>query len=364
MLPGKARLMLVSGYLGAIIGAGFASGQEIVQFFVIYGGSGLKGCILAGVLFALLGGVLLSGAHRHKKSNYQNLLQTWMGKKVGIIFDILLALFLFLGISTMLSASGAVFYEHLYLPKGLGVFISYTVVMVLLFIGKKGLIASYNILVPIKIILLLIISVYLCWGMPHKEAVSYTAFVVPAGQVRWVLSAILYVAYNFTLAMVVLTEYQTVTSRRDGIIGAIWGGMILGVLVILNYMALTRFMPTVIHYQVPMLYISGQISPLAKSVYTLVLWIGIITTAIANAYGFTQRIAHFIKIRYQLCLILCMTLALPLAMLSFSQLVGTVYPLFGLLGIILMISLLFKEGKDIVQEILYNIEQLYLARRR
>ncbi|MDD3853570.1 MAG: hypothetical protein PHD40_07945 [Syntrophomonadaceae bacterium] len=364
MLPGKARFMLVSGYLGAVIGAGFASGQEIVQFFVVYGGFGLKGCILAGALFAILGGVLLSGAHRHKKSNYQNLLQTWLGVRAGAIFDILLALFLFLGISTMLSASGAVFYEHLYLPKGLGVFISYSVVMLLLFIGKKGLIASYNILVPIKIVLLLIISSYLCWGMPHKEVVSFTAFGVPAGQARWALSAILYVAYNFTLAMVVLTEYQTVTSRRDGVIGAMWGGLILGVLVILNYMALTRFMPTVIHYQVPMLYISGQISPLAKNIYTLVLWIGIITTAIANAYGITQRVAHFMKIRFQLGLVVCMTLALPLSMLSFSQLVGTIYPLFGLLGIILMLSLLLKEGKDIVGEIYYNIEQLYRTRRR
>ncbi len=364
MLHSRARLMLVSGYLGAVIGAGFASGQEIVQFFVVYGGSGIKGCILAGTLFALLGGILLSGAHRYKKSNYQNLLQIWLGERIGSIFDILLALFLFLGISTMLSASGAVFYEHLYLPKVMGVLLGYCLVILLLFIGKNGLIISYNVLVPIKIALLLIISGYICWGIPQEEMVSYVAFEVPGGQGRWVLSAILYVAYNFSLAMVVLTEYQTVTSRRDGIMGAIWGGFILGVLVLLNYLALTRFMPTVIHYQVPMLYISGQISPFTKSVYTLVLWIGIITTAIANAYGFTQRVAHLLKIRFQVCLIVCMTLALPLAMLSFSQLVGTIYPLFGLLGILLLLSLLLKEGKDIVREIYYNIEQLYRTRRR
>lgn len=53
MLHSRARLMLVSGYLGAVIGAGFASGQEIVQFFVVYGGSGIKGCILAGTFFAV-----------------------------------------------------------------------------------------------------------------------------------------------------------------------------------------------------------------------------------------------------------------------------------------------------------------------
>ena len=46
MLHSRARLMLVSGYLGAVIGAGFASGQEIVQF-LLYMGFRYKGCILA-----------------------------------------------------------------------------------------------------------------------------------------------------------------------------------------------------------------------------------------------------------------------------------------------------------------------------
>ncbi|MGS0745618.1 hypothetical protein ACU70A_06670 [Syntrophomonas erecta subsp. sporosyntropha] len=39
----QARLMLIMGYLGAVVGAGFASGQEIVQFFVTYGALGWRG---------------------------------------------------------------------------------------------------------------------------------------------------------------------------------------------------------------------------------------------------------------------------------------------------------------------------------
>ena len=51
----KVRLMLVMGYLGAVIGAGFASGQEIMQFFVNYGSCGLTGALTATFLFALMG---------------------------------------------------------------------------------------------------------------------------------------------------------------------------------------------------------------------------------------------------------------------------------------------------------------------
>ena len=156
----NASMMLVMGYLGAVVGAGFASGQEIMQFFVAYGNCGYKGAILATLLFALSGGALLYTAHQEKISSYQTMIKHLMGPRAGVIVDAVLALFLFLGISTMLSASGAVFYEHLYLSKNLGIFSAYILVGVFLITGKRGLIMSYNFLVPLKLVLLLLIAGY------------------------------------------------------------------------------------------------------------------------------------------------------------------------------------------------------------
>ncbi|HQA49646.1 MAG: hypothetical protein ACOX6F_09095 [Syntrophomonadaceae bacterium] len=360
----KVRLMLVMGYLGAVIGAGFASGQEIMQFFVNYGSCGLTGALTATFLFALMGGLLLHLSHRFQVSNYQDLLAKTVGEKLSPVIDTLLAVFLFLGISTMFSASGAVFYEHLYLPKILGIFMAYILVVVFLLAGRKGMIYSYNLLVPIKLILLLAISVYAALFVDGSQAEVYTVYLSGNAQQLWVLSAILYVAYNFALAMVVLTEYQSVSRRRDGIIGAAWGGFLLGLLVVLNYLALSRFLPIITHYQVPMLYVAGQISIYTKYVYTVVLWLGILTTAIANTYGFTQRIAEFSGFSYSWCLIMCSTLALPLSMQDFSLLVGRIYPIFGMLGLIIVIVIIGQAGKDILQRMYYNICQLYWGLRR
>ncbi|HPF20475.1 MAG TPA: hypothetical protein PLC88_03975 [Syntrophomonas sp.] len=337
----KKQLVITMGYLGAVIGAGFASGQEIVQFFVCYGKWGAAGAVLATVLFAVCGGMLLSMAHRQKIANYQAMLSIMFGPRLGKIVDFLLAIFLFLGLSTMLSASGAVFYEHLYLPKYAGILLAYVAVVIALAAGKKSLIFSYNVLVPVKIMLLLIISGYIALFAGEGQCSVYTSYLIPRGENAWLLSSLLYVAYNFSLAMVVLTAYQSVSNRREGIGGAVLGGLVLGLLVLLNYAALSKYLPAVIHYQVPMLYIAGQVSPLAKSVYTLVLWIGILTTAIANAYGFAQRFARFTGIDYAVCLIVCMTLALPIATQSFSSLVNRVYPLFGLLGLLILSGLVY-----------------------
>lgn len=359
----KVRLMLVMGYLGAVIGAGFASGQEIVQFFVAYGNYGLQGCIIATGLFALCGAMLLYLAHRWQVSNYQDMLYRMMGERMGVLVDFLLAIFLFLGISTMLSASGAVFYEHLYLPKNLGIFLAYGMVVAFLLTGKRGLIVSYNLLVPLKIILLLLISGYAAFCVEGQSMEVYTTFVSPSKAQFWLLSSLLYVAYNFSLAMVVLSEYQTIGERGDGITGAIWGGLILGILVMVNYIALSRFLPVVMHYEVPMLYVAGKISLPAKHVYTLVLWVGILTTAIANAYGFAQRFAGFTGLSYRICLVLCMTLALPVSMRSFSSLVSKIYPLFGILGILIITMLMYRTTKDLVVEVYYYIMQYITGRK-
>lgn len=350
--------MLIMGYLGAVIGAGFASGQEIVQFFVNYGSFGLKGSILAAVLFAVCGGLLLYTAHTRQVANYQSILAYLLGNQAGQYIDFLLAIFLFLGISTMLSASGAVFYEHLYLPKSLGIFLAYISVVIMLLTGKKGLILSYNILVPLKLSLLLGITIYVAFFMADIQVPSYALQLCPAEQRYWPISSLLYVAYNFSLAMVVLSEYQSLSSVRSGIAGAIWGGAVLGSLVILTFLTLRKFLPEVMHYEVPMLYVAGQISLTAKHIYTIVLWLGILTTAIANAYGFAQRFASFTGISYGPCLLLCMTLALPVSMQSFSGLVSKVYPLFGILGIIIMAALFWKSGQDIAKHLYYNIKQL------
>ena len=352
------------GYMGAVIGAGFASGQEIVQFFVAYLDNGFKGALMAMLLFALLGAVLMFMAHQLSISNYQDLLKQLFGEKWGPIIDLLLAVFLFLGVSTMMSASGAIFYEHLYLNKYLGISLAFLSIFLLLSKGKHGLIYSYNVLVPLKIILLLLISGYAAFCMGSPAATPYTAPLRPVQAQYWGVAALLYVAYNFTLAMVVLTEYQTVTGIKAGIQGAAAGGLILGLFVLLNYTALSHFQGEIFQYEVPMLYIAGKISPGSKYAYLLVLWMGILTTALANSYGFAQRITRLIGVEYKTCLIMTLLMALPLATRDFSQLVNKIYPLFGLLGVLILLALLYKAIIESFRELYFKWLQFTRTQRR
>lgn len=341
----RSRSLSVAwGYMGAVIGAGFASGQELVQFFVGYGWGGLWGTVLAGVLFAVFGGLLLFWVNANRLNDYYDVLKSLFGNRLVYIMDALLAIFLFLGVCTMFSASGAVFYEQINHSKITGIGVAYIGVLMFLMTGRQGLVKAYNFLVPIKFLLLLIVAGY---AAMVGSKVALAGNVIPAHMLNppaadWVLASILYVAYNFALAMVVLSEYRAVTSRQEGISGAVIGGLMLGLVALVCYLAMLPSMPALIHYQIPMLFVAGAVSSQAKMVYTLVLWLGILTTAIANAFGFAQRFSSVTGLGYGVCLFLTVTMALPLATQSFSVLVATIYPLLGLFGLVIMIALTYS----------------------
>ena len=49
-----AVLQIAAVYVGTIVGAGFATGQEIVEFFSRFGFIGLIGILMSGYLFIFL----------------------------------------------------------------------------------------------------------------------------------------------------------------------------------------------------------------------------------------------------------------------------------------------------------------------
>ncbi len=72
-------LLIAVTYMGALVGAGFASGQEIWFFFLSYGFAGLWGIICSGVLITVLGIVLLRLGYEGGYSSYQQLFEHFLG---------------------------------------------------------------------------------------------------------------------------------------------------------------------------------------------------------------------------------------------------------------------------------------------
>ncbi len=328
-------------YIGAVIGAGFASGQEIMQFFTVYGNKGLWGVGAATMLLAYLGGAVLFLSVKYGTGNYLLLINKLTSPWVAKIFDLLSMAMLLAGLSVMLSGSGAVFSEYLGIAAWPGVLFLLLIVGIVLAGGMAGVIKFNFVLVPLKIAAIVIISLLVLafcatGGTPAEETSVRSS--ISTG--NWYISGVLYVSYNMILVLAVLSTLGSRVTARRAVAGGVAGGAGLGIAAGLLVLAQLKLYPAIAAYKVPVLYMAGEIGDLFRIPVAVLIWLAILTTAVANAHGLAARFAPPGTVKYKLAGTGCALLALPLARLDFDRLVGTIYPLFGYAGLLMVLILL------------------------
>lgn len=333
---------VISAYIGAIIGAGFASGQEIMQFFILHGRPGLLGAAIATVLFAYLGGLVMFLSITMHSGSYRKVLGFLLGEKAGQFMDILNLFMLLGGVGVMMAGSAAVFSEHFNLPASAGVWSVALFTSLVLMGGLEGVLNANVCLVPVKYMAVMAISLF-AFLSSGGLAEGYPS--APAGggvTGNWALAGFLYVSYNMVVPVAVLSSLGKTVPLKTGLAGGAIGGLLLGLAIFLITAAGLANLPEAASYQVPMLYLAGPCGPVLRLGLGLLIWLAILTTAIANAHGFASRLAPEGGGRYRLYGLGACLLALPLSAFSFAGLVRFLYPLFGYAGLVLLIALLVR----------------------
>ncbi|MFA4884703.1 MAG: hypothetical protein WC601_02805 [Desulfotomaculaceae bacterium] len=332
---------VISTYIGSIIGAGFASGQEIMQFFALHGRSGLFGAAIATVLFSYLGMLVMFLSINMRSGSYKKLLDFLLGSKAGALLDILNLLMLLGGLSVMLAGSAAVFGEHFGLPARFGVWVVAALTSLVLMGGVQGVLRANVCLVPLKFLAVVAISLAVLLGGGHP-GMSTPSQISGGVAGHWIMAAFLYVSYNMVVPVAVLSSLGQVVPLRIGLAGGLCGGLLLGLAIFLVAAAELSYLPQAASYQIPLLYMAGSLGHSCRWVLGFLIWLAILTTAIANAHGFASRLAPAGGNRYRLIAVSACLLALPLSTFSFDGLVRFLYPLFGYVGLALLAALLVR----------------------
>ncbi len=160
----------------------------------------------------------------------------------------------------------------------------------------------------------------------------------------WLASSLIYVSYNITLALVVLSSLGTYTNRESAALGA----AIIGALGLMA-MAVVMWFITFVNYaslsagvQIPLLWVARRYHYLLYLISILVLLSAMLTTALSLGFSFSRGFAHRFGINYRNALNL-LFIGIPLTKFSFASLINKIYPLFGIIGIFLGISLVIRR---------------------
>lgn len=329
---------IAGAFVGVIVGAGFASGQEILQFFAAFGGIGLMGCVVSGLLFVLLSMAFSTMGQRLAAHSHKEVINAMLGRYLGLVFDVLITFFLFAVTVVMLAGAGSLLQQWLGIPEVWGSVLTTVATVLIVCLDIRSVIAFIGAVTPFLMFMTVVVAGYVLVS-PHPgiEALDAAAAAQPRGSGQWPVAALLYVSYNIVAGMpfLVIMGGQA-KSRSTAFWGGILGGLLLAVLMLLIATAMYLRMDTIGGVPMPMLAIAAQISPWLGHLMSLVIFGMILNTAVGMLYAFMARIVPADTIRFRAGTVAAGALALAGSFVGFIQLVGIVYPIYGYIGFVLM----------------------------
>jgi uncharacterized membrane protein YkvI len=326
-----AAFQIAAVYVGTVVGAGFATGKEIVEFFSRFGFFGFISILMSGYLLVTLGSKLMRMAARINAKSYQEFNSYLFGKWAGRCINIFM-LFMLLGVSAvMLAGAGAVFEEQLGLPRNLGVFLTIFFSFLVMLVGTKGIFAVNTFVVPIMISFSLLLMVFSV-RIPHF--VNQFLF-IPHADDGWksVIAPFSYAALNLGLAQAVLVPIATEV-KDDWTIkwGGILGGAALTIILISSHLTLIM-LPDLELYQIPMAVIMKNLAPFLYWIFVLVIYGEIFTSVIGNVFGIDRQIKQYITVPTMVSIFCIFIICYVISLVDYGKLLSYLYPLFGYISL-------------------------------
>ncbi|USG68025.1 hypothetical protein NDK47_12395 [Brevibacillus ruminantium] len=334
----KAALQIAFTYIGTVVGAGFASGKEIVEFFVQYGSQGLIGIFLATGLFIWGGVRVMLLSYRIQADSYQDLSTYLFGRPIGTIFNLILLTVLFGTTSVMLAATGAVFWESFGLHPQVGIVVS---MLLIFFIAQRGLIAIHSVnsfFVPLLIAFTALVFLY---SKPWLETGPLIEINKPFA---WLSSPLYYVALNVSLTQAVLVPIgRHSTGERPLILGGIIGGSGIGLLLILAYSSMSVRMPVLGQAEMPMITLLQGLGTSIPFFFSLLVYAEIFSTLVSNVFGLSEQVKKATGLRRPTIVGGILLIGYFISFIGFGPLLRLLYPLFGQLVLLFLLMLFLQQ---------------------
>ena len=114
----KETISIVLVIIGALVGAGFASGQEIFSFFYLYGENGIYGILIMSILIGILIYRVLKIIYKNEIYNYEDFLGLFIkNKKIKKIICMIINILLLISFFIMIAGFGAYFEQEIGVNK-------------------------------------------------------------------------------------------------------------------------------------------------------------------------------------------------------------------------------------------------------
>ncbi len=284
------RKYLLPGFIfqSVVIGGGYATGRELIEFFFSAGPiGGILGLLVTGLIFGVVLAVGFELARITKTYDYRHFCRQLLGKG-WFIFEIAYVIQLLLVLSVIGSASGKIISNTFGLPPLWGTFSLMTLIGILTFKGTQviELVLSWWSVLLYAVYIILFVLAFKYFG----DVITDTYAKAPVGK-GWFVDGILYSGYNLAILPAILFVVTDLDKRRETIGAGFMAGLIAVIPAILFYIAMMGKYPEIGEQPVPATFLMSSLGiNWLSMVFQIVVFGTFVETGTAMLHAVNERL--------------------------------------------------------------------------
>jgi len=346
----KRAIGISMAFIGVVVGAGFASGQEAMQYFVAFGEWGLWGIALAAALMMVTGVSILQLGSYFQAVEHTAVYNKIASPVTAKILDWSTLITLFSIGFVMFAGGGSNINQQF---PSIPVWVGGTVMLILvLLVGLMDVDRVTRVIgtiTPFIIVFVVLATGYtiLTADVDFASLNTWAIDNVNTSLPNWWLSALNYTGLNVMTAvsMSIVIGGNFLDNRAVGI-GGLIGGFLYLILLALLVFALFFEAKDVNGEDMPVLKLITGIYPVLGILMTFVIYGMVFNTAIGMFYALGKRLTRNNPQRFYPVYAASCIIGFILSFIGFQSLVSNVYPILGYLGLLMIFVMVYNRIKN------------------
>ena len=291
------RKYLLPGLIfqSVVIGGGYATGRELIEFFFPAGSiGGVLGLLVAGLLFGVVMAAAFEFARIYRAYDYRSFCRGLLGRG-WVVFEVAYFVYLILVLAVVGAASGELVADVYGWPAISGTILLAVAIGFLTFMGSETIgraLSAWSLLLYSVYIALFIVT-FATFGRELNE--TYAAAPVGDG---WLAGGVQYTGYNVAALPAVLFAVVHLTTRREAVSSGFIAGAIAVIPAIFFYVAMMAQHPEIGDAPVPAAFLMNALNiPWLALIFQVVVLGTFVETGAGMLHSVNERIAGSYKER-------------------------------------------------------------------
>ena len=366
-LSWKRVLILAGAVIAFQIGSGFATGQEIIQYYTAYGVEGLLTLAVFFVTFLYYNfNFAKAGTEEHfEKAN--DIYKFYCGKYVGTFCDYYSTIFCYMSFWVMVGGAASTLHQEYGLPLWIGAVILVALTAITVAGGLDFLVDAIGIVGPIIVVICIIIGIItlirdgsdIQAGLDTIANGTYVGAkdgqTIHNAGANWLISGLSYSGFALLWFASFMTALGSKNTKKNLYYGIIGGTIAVSIAISLISFAQIANINTpnaagniyVWDAAIPNLILAMKIWRPFSAIFAVIVFAGIYTSAVPLLYNPASRFAKEGTPKFKILTIVLAVIGLIVGLfLPFKMLVNYIYVLNGYVGAVLIIFMIWKNIKD------------------